>query len=92
MRTMTEKDLLKGLATCLISGNLWRMSKNARKWGKMSDEEKMNLFELTLPKYLKNDIEALEDGIRNKSTLIDCLWSEVYGSINSAFYDNEISN
>lgn len=59
---------------------------------KMSDAEKMNLFELTLPKYLKNDIEALEDGIRNKSILIDCLWSEVYGSINLAFYSNEIPN
>lgn len=58
---------------------------------KMSDDERMNLFERTLPQYLKNDIAALEEGIRKKSTLIDCLWSEVYGSINSAFYDNEIS-
>lgn len=53
--------------------------------------EKMNLFERTLPTYLQNDIAALEEGIRKNSTLIDCLWSEVYGSINSAFYDNEIS-
>ncbi len=30
-------------------------------------------------------------GIRNKSILIDGLWSEVQGSINSAYYDNEIS-
>lgn len=57
----------------------------------MSDDEKMNLFELTLPQYLKNDIVAFEEGVRKKSTLIDCLWSEVYGSINSAYYDNEIS-
>lgn len=57
----------------------------------MSDDEKMNLFECTLPQYLKNDIAAFEEGVRNKSTLIDCLWSEVYGSINSAYYDNEIS-
>ena len=58
---------------------------------KMLNDEKINLFELTLPKYLKNDIEAFEEGIRTKSTLLDCLWGEVYGSINSAFYDNEIS-
>ena len=58
---------------------------------KISDDEKMNLFELTLPKYLKKDIEALVEGIRVNSTLLDCLWGEVYGSINSAFYDNEIS-
>ncbi len=57
----------------------------------MSDDEKMNLFERTLPQYLKNDIVAFEEGVRKKSTLIDCLWSEVYGSINSAYYDNEIS-
>lgn len=49
------------------------------------------IFELTLPKYLKSDIEALEDGIEKKSSVLDCLWGEVYGSINSAFYDNEIS-
>lgn len=49
------------------------------------------ILELTLPKYLKSDIEALEDGIAKKSTVLDCLWGEVYGSINSAFYDNEIS-
>lgn len=49
------------------------------------------IFELTLPQYLKSDIAALEDGIKRKSTLLDCLWGEVYGSINSAFYDNEIS-
>lgn len=57
----------------------------------MSDEEKMALWELTLPRYLKKDIEAFVEGIRSNSTLLDCLWGEVYGSINSAFYDNEIS-
>ena len=40
---------------------------------------------------MKKDIEALVEGIRVNSTLLDCLWGEVYGSINSAFYDNEIS-
>lgn len=53
--------------------------------------EKMELFELTMPQYLKNDIKAWNEGVRTKSTLLDCLWGEVYGSINSAFYDNEIS-
>ncbi len=57
----------------------------------MADNEKMKLFECTLPEYLKHDIVALEEGIRNKSTLTDCLWSEVCGSINYAFSDNEIS-
>lgn len=57
----------------------------------MSDTSKMELFELAMPQYLKNDIDALKEGLRIKSTLLDCLWGEVYGSINSAFYDNEIS-
>lgn len=57
----------------------------------MSNDEKMEIFELTMPLYLKKDIEALIEGIRTKSSLLDCLYCEVYGSINSAFYDNEIT-
>lgn len=57
----------------------------------MSDGEKMEVFELSMPGYLKRDIEAWKEGLRTNSTLLDCLWGEVYGSINSAFYDNEIS-
>lgn len=48
-------------------------------------------FELSLPKYLKDDIDALVKGYENNSTLLDCLYSEVQGSINSALYGNEIS-
>lgn len=56
----------------------------------MSEEEK-NRLEFPLPQYLKNDIVALIDGLKTKSTLLDCLFGEVQGSINSAFYDNEIT-
>jgi len=48
-------------------------------------------LETGLPKYLKNDIIALEEGIANNSHLLDCLYNEVQGSINSAYYDNEIT-
>lgn len=48
-------------------------------------------FEKYLPTYLKNDLDALVEGIRTKSTLLDCLWCEVYGSINGAFYDGVIT-
>ncbi len=44
-----------------------------------------------LPLYLKKDIAALEEGIKTNSHLLDCLYNEVQGSINSAFYDNEIT-
>lgn len=47
--------------------------------------------EVFLPKYVKKDIIALEEGIKNNSPLLDCLYCELQGSINSAFYDNEIT-
>ena len=50
-----------------------------------------DLLEIALPGYLKNDIIALEEGRKNGSTLLDCLYCEVQGSINSAFYDREIT-
>jgi hypothetical protein len=49
------------------------------------------IFEVTLPAYLKNDIFALQAGLKNNSSLLDCLFCEVQGSINSAFYNNEIT-
>ena len=49
------------------------------------------LLEAALPRYLKNDIDALVEGRKTDSTLLDCLYCEVQGSINSAFYDNEIT-
>lgn len=51
----------------------------------------MYLDERTLPIYLQKDIKALVEGERNNSSLLDCLWCEVYGSINSAQHDREIS-
>lgn len=54
-------------------------------------EQNENFMEISLPKYLKDDIDALMKGYENNSTLIDCLYCEVQGSINSALYANEIS-
>lgn len=48
-------------------------------------------FESALPLYLKNDIFALQEGRKNNSPLLDCLYCEVQGSINSALYSNEIT-
>ena len=49
------------------------------------------LLEISLPPYLKNDIIAFVEGQKNNSRLLDCLYGEVYGSINSAFYSKEIT-
>lgn len=49
-------------------------------------------FEKYLPKYLKHDIDELEKHINDKScTYLDCLFDELYGSINSALYSYEIT-
>ena len=54
----------------------------------MSYEE---ISEASLPGYLKKDIEALKEGYETNSSVLDCLYNEVQGSINSAYYDNEIT-
>jgi len=53
-----------------------------------TDEE---ILELSLPKYLKDDIAALVEGYKSDSPVLDCLYCEVQGSINSAYYGNEIT-
>jgi len=41
-------------------------------------------YEYGLPGYLQKDLDAYKDGLRNRSSLMDCLWGELYGSINIA--------
>ena len=50
-----------------------------------------DMYDVNLPKYLGNDINVLLKGIKENSTLLDCLMDEVYGSINSAYWDGQIS-
>lgn len=49
-------------------------------------------LEVDLPEYLQNDIDALVEGIKTKSSVLDCLYDEVWGSINSAYYSDEITD
>lgn len=49
------------------------------------------IFEKTMPKFLKDDIDAFVEGEKNGSTILDCLYCEVQGSINTAFWGNEIT-
>ena len=41
-------------------------------------------YETGLPEYLQNDLDAYKQGLKEKSSLLDCLWGELYGSINAA--------
>ena len=56
---------------------------------------KTNMFvehwENNLPPYLQHDINALIEGKKKQVLYVDCLIDEVYGSINSAYYDGCIT-
>ena len=41
-------------------------------------------YEYGLPGYLQKDLDAYKEALENGSTLLDCLWGELYGSINAA--------
>ena len=41
-------------------------------------------YEYGLPEYLQHDLYAYKEGLKNHSSLLDCLWGELYGSINMA--------
>jgi transcriptional regulator with XRE-family HTH domain len=41
-------------------------------------------YETGLPPYLQHDLDAYKKGLKEKSSLLDCLWGELYGSINTA--------
>lgn len=41
-------------------------------------------YEYGLPAYLQHDLDVYKEGLKNKSPLLDCLWGELYGSINIA--------
>lgn len=46
--------------------------------------ERERSYEYGLPEYLQHDLDAYKEGLKNKSDLLDCLWGELYGSINIA--------
>jgi len=37
-----------------------------------------------LPEYLQHDLDAYKKALKEGSSLMDCLWGELYGSINIA--------
>ena len=41
-------------------------------------------YECALPQYLQHDLDEYKKGLKEGSTLMDCLWGELYGSINIA--------
>jgi len=52
--------------------------------GGILQTERENAFEHGLPDYLQHDLDAYKEGLASHSSLLDCLWGELYGSINIA--------
>lgn len=48
------------------------------------ENERVRSYEYGLPDYLQHDLDEYKKGLKEGSTLIDCLWGELYGSINMA--------
>jgi plasmid maintenance system antidote protein VapI len=46
--------------------------------------EREKAYEYGLPEYLQHDLDAYKEGLKSHSSLLDCLWGELYGSINAA--------
>ena len=45
----------------------------------------------SLPRSLKKDLLAYEDGLKTNSRVLDCLYCELQASINSAYYGKVIT-
>lgn len=52
--------------------------------GGIHQAERERAYEYGLPEYLQHDLDAYKDGLKTHSGLLDCLWGELYGSINMA--------
>lgn len=46
--------------------------------------EREHTYERGLPEYLQHDLDAYKDGLKKGVSYLDCLWGELYGSINMA--------
>lgn len=52
--------------------------------------EREKSFEYGLPDYLQHDLDEYKKGLKEHSHLIDCLWGELYSSINIAEINDEL--
>lgn len=52
--------------------------------GGIHQAERERAYEYGLPDYLQHDLDAYKAGLKTHSGLLDCLWGELYGSINMA--------
>ena len=57
---------------------------------KTNESELEERYEQGLPGYLQHDLDAYKEGLKNGSSIMDCLWGELYGSINIAEINDKV--
>lgn len=58
--------------------------------GGIQKAERERAYEYGLPEYLQHDLDAYKEGLKNHSALLDCLWCELYASINVAEINDNV--
>ena len=71
-------DIIRICRIIVVTEVVLTMSEDIR------NTELEELYEHSLPEYLQHDLDAYKEGLRTDSSLLDCLWGELYGSINIA--------
>lgn len=56
----------------------------------LEESRRQFAFEHGLPEYLQHDLDAFKDGVKHHSSLLDCLWGELYSSINIAEINEQV--
>ena len=59
--------------------------------GESAEALRERSWEYGLPPYLQHDLDAYKEGLAEGSSLLDCLWGELYGAINSNQWSNVIT-
>lgn len=62
-----------------------------QKYGADGKPKDKAYLEKGLPLFLAEDLVAYKAGLETMPTYFDCLWGELSGSINSAYYSDQIS-
>ena len=86
----TLSDICSGKTSLLKLAKVLGVTMEFLTESTIKEVERERSYEYGLPSYLQQDLDAYKQGIKNASTLIDCLWGELYGSINIAEIDDGI--
>ena len=57
---------------------------------KTNESELEEHYEQGIPGYLQHDLDVYKEGLKNGSSIMDCLWGELYGSINIAEINDKV--